>query len=239
MEEKISPFVETHKPWIIRKAIADYLRAKNMFANMDRERSSKHKVIFENLKKLTDLTYNIKEDLHLIFKRLIDPKNRIFEESDKYTPNQHETEFINNVGLLFHKLMVARELHYVMEHYAVDSEDFQESFESFEAYWQRILSLFKDGIDLIKLMLKGYSNNIVIMSYLIENDHYVQESFGEKTMTLLERIFGKDKLDQTYVYVGEYCIKSGWEDRARKVLGDALKLNPHNEQANRLMDAIT
>ena len=55
---------------------------------------------------------------------------------------------------------------------------------------------FKDGIDLIKLMLKGYSNNIVIMSYLIENDHYVQESFGEKTMTLLERIFGKDKLDQ-------------------------------------------
>ena len=142
MEEKISPFVETHKPWIIRKAIADYLRAKNMFANMDRERSSKHKVIFENLKKLTDLTYNIKEDLHLIFKRLIDPKNRIFEESDKYTPNQHETEFINNVGLLFHKLMVARELHYVMEHYAVDSEDFQESFESFEAYWQRILSLF-------------------------------------------------------------------------------------------------
>ena len=154
MNENISPFVKSHKPWIIRKTIADYLRAKNMFGNLDMETSSDQAASFAKLKKLSDLLFTIKEDLHLVFKRVIDPQNSMYEKSDKYEPNKDETELINNIGLLFHKIMVTRELVYVMEHYATDSEDYTQSKFSFDLYWSKIHYLFEEGVDLIKTGFK-------------------------------------------------------------------------------------
>ncbi|MCX6553436.1 MAG: THUMP domain-containing protein, partial [Candidatus Aminicenantes bacterium] len=57
----------------VKDAIADYFRAKNMFANMDRESQAGHFMPFEKLKKLSEVLFAVKEDMHLLFKRLIDP----------------------------------------------------------------------------------------------------------------------------------------------------------------------
>ena len=235
MNEKISSFVKANKPWIIRKVLADYLRAKNMFSNIDRESNHGRIVSFESLKKLSELFFDIKEDLHLVFKRIVDPLTGQFEKALKYTPNRDETEFVNNVGLLFHKAMVAREVKYVMEHYGSDSEDYSESKAALDNYLRRIRTLFEEGILLIKKLLVEYANNVVVLSYLLENDHYLEETLGEDIQQLCQQIVGVNQVDAAYIRVGMYCIESGWRDRARKILSDAIKLNPHNKEARKLL----
>ena len=231
MQEKISPFVRSNKSWIIRKTIADYLRARNMYVHMEREINSQHFVSFEQLKKLTEILFTTKENMHLIFKRLIDPKKNQFEKVNKFTPNKDEIEFSNNIGLLFHKTMVARELKYVMEHYSTNSEDYALSKTSLDSYMLKISQLFIDGIELIKRLLFDYRNNVVLLSFLLENDRYVKESLGEGVVPLLSRIFGREGIDGAYVRVGQYCHESGWIDRARRCFGEALKINPENAEA--------
>lgn len=235
MARKPSPFVQANKPWIIRKALSDYLRAKNMFDNMDREISTGRDISFDYLKKLSDTLFTIKEDLYLIFKRIIDPLERKFERAAKITPNDNEIEFINNVGLLFHKAMVARELKYVMEYYSTDSKDYIHTKESLETYWIRIRELFEDGIEMIKHLFVEYSKNVIVLYFLLEKERYVTEVLGESLDMLLQRMVAKDQFDDAYVRVGKYCLESGWRDRAKKFLGEALKINPENVEARKLL----
>lgn len=235
MNEKISPFVQANKPWIIRKSLADYLRAKNMFSNMDRLAASDQLMTFEDLKKLSDTLFTIKENFHLIFKRLVDPQKNRFEVADKYTPTQDELAFINNVGLLFHKAMAAREVKYVMEIYSVQHEDYAQSKDSLEIYCKKMRILFFDGTDIIKRLLVEYTDNIIVLSYLLENSRYVREALGENVKSILKRILIDPKIERAYIRVAEFLIESGWAERARRMLGEAVKINPNNEKAKKLL----
>jgi hypothetical protein len=239
MSEKISPFVQTNKPWFIRKTLADYLRAKNMFFNMDRIAASGQLMTFEDLKKLSDILYTIKEDFHLIFRRLVNPQKNRFETAGKFTPNQDELDFINNVGLLFHKSMAARELKYVMEIYSVQNEDYTQSKDSLETYWKKMRILFSDGTEIIKRLLVDYTDNIIVLSYLLENDRYVHKALGENVKSILKRILGKQKIETAYIRVAEFLIESGWKERARRMLGEAVKINPDNSKAKKLLKLAT
>ncbi len=235
MPEKPSPFVKANKPWIIRKCIADYIRAKNMFSNIEKNRRPKSVAPFEDWKKLSELLYSIKEDLHLIFKRLVKPKAAKFEDGEKYTPNSYEIEFVNNVGLLFHKAMAARELVYVMEHYNILSDDYQENQKFLHTYILKMYQLFHDGSELIRELLVDYVDNIVVLSYILENDQYVKKGLGQSVQDLLGEILGKEKIDSAYLKVADYFLDSGWPDRAKRMLGLTLKYNPDNKRAKELL----
>ncbi len=235
MAKKPSPFVLSNRPWIIRKVISDFLRAKNMFDNMDREILNGRDISFDYLKKLSDILFTVKEDLYLIFKRITDPLSRKFEKAAKITPKDTEIEFINNIGLLFHKAMVARELKYVMEYYSTDSEDYKHTKDSLDTYWIRMRKLFNDGIEMIKHLLVEYSKNIIVLDFLLEKERYITEVLDESLDTLLRRIEAKEQFDDAYVRVAKYCLESGWSDRAKKFLGEALKINPENAEASKLL----
>ena len=239
MADKVSSFVRSNKPWILKKVFAEYLRANNMFSNLDRENQREVDIPFVDLKKLSELVFSIKEDLHLIYKRMVDPQKRIFERAAKYTPNEDEIEFINNVGLIFHKVTVARELKYVMEHYAVDSDDYAETKSSYDTYWLKVRSLFSDGIDMLKKLLSQCSDNKVILCYLIQNDRYIYDTLGESVHDILMQRMSVDHIDSTYVEVGKYCIESGWNEVAKKIVGEALKINPVNTEAKELFRCLT
>jgi len=235
MKPKVSPFVQANKAWIIRKSFANYLRAKNMFHNMDREAHSRSLVQFEDLKRLSDILFAIKEDLHLVFERVIQTETDNAVISKKYLPNQDEMNLINNVGLLFHKAIAARELVYVMEFYSIKNDDYEENKEFLDTYLFKMRQLFKDGINLLKSILKIYSRDNVILTYLLENAHYVKKSMGLSVFQLLELVRGKDQIDPSFVQVARYCLESGWPERARRILTEALKLNPQNMEAIKLL----
>ncbi|MBD3376440.1 hypothetical protein GF406_15500 [candidate division KSB1 bacterium] len=228
--ETISSFVRMNKAWYLRKAIADYARAKNMFYHYDRNYLAGRDVTFDHLKKLSELLFVIKEDFHLIFKRVIDPKARKFEDSMRSTPTILEIEWINNVGLLFHKTLVTREIKYVMQQYATDSEDYAEMQVSFDSYWGKLKKLFNEGTEILRTLLVDYSTNDIVLSYLFENDDYIQDTLAVDIKSLLQES-GQRSLDDAYVRAGDYCLKSGWTDRARRLLHEALRVNCENEQA--------
>ena len=52
---------------------------------------------------------------------------------------------------------------------------------------------------------------------------------------MLEIIEGKNNLDNAYLKVGEYCLESGWKERAKKSLGEAVRINPDNYKARELL----
>ena len=235
MAEKTSPFVKANKAWFIRKVISDYFRAKNMFDDMAREATNGRELSFEKMKKLSDILYNTKENLYLIFRRIVDPDKKTFEKALKAIPNQNEMDFMNNIGLLFHKAMVGRELKYVLDHYAINSNDYLDTKSSLDMYWERMNELFTAGTKLAKTVLIENSNYIEVLSYIVENDKYIEEAIGENVKSLLELIEGKNNLDNAYLKVGEYCIESGWYDRARKSLGEAVRINPDNYKAKELL----
>ena len=238
MEEKATPFIMHNQRWMIKKILADYFRAKNMFTNMERESRSKKSPDFDNLKKLSDILFDAKEDLHLLFRRVVDPRRLRFETSDKIIPSGREIAFINNVGLLYHKAMVARELTYLLEHYQVNSNDHVASRTSLETYLMRIRTLFDEGGGIIKDLLGDYKENTVLLYYIAKNNRYVQYALGEPVEKLLVRMEESEKVDNAYLRAGKYCLDSGWIERGRKMLLDALRANPKNRQARRLLDQL-
>jgi hypothetical protein len=238
MNEKISPFVQANKAWIVRKTIAGYFRAKNMFDNMDRDAHSHSLVKYDDVKRLSEILFAIKEDLHLIFKRAVKSRKERLREKNKYAPNQDEIDLMNNVGLLYHKAMAARELVYVMEHYMIKTDEYEENREYLSTYLKKMRQLFSEGIKLLHVLLAVYIENDVILAYLVENDHYVKKSMGVGVVQLLELMIGKTRIDQAYFQVCSYCIHSGWPERAKKTLMDMLKMNPHNTEAKKMLQEI-
>lgn len=232
MGVKLSPFVAWNKPWLVRKILSDYFKAKKLFDKMN------HSMEFERIRQLSDILYNIKENLYLIYRRISDPQKRTFERTPKAIPNQHEQDFMNNVGLLFHKTMVARELKYVLDHYAIDSHDYQETRKSLDIYRQRIDELFRAGKSLARQVLIDNCDCIEVLTYVVEHGRAIEKAIGVKFGSLLEEIKLRQKLTDPYFQVGEYCLQSGWPDRAKKHLTKSLQLNPQNENAKKLKESI-
>lgn len=233
--KKKNTYITMNRKWMMRHIIADYVRAKNMFGNTSREFQAGRPITFENLKKLSELLFEIKENLYLFFKRPIDPQTMRFEEGDKLTPNRHEIDFINNVGLLFHKTLVARELKYVMDHYTIDSTDYMNSNISLGSYFEKIQGFFIYGAEKIKELLRDYSDNEPLLHFILENERYVQDSLNVSVAELLRSAFGNVPQAHIYLLVGRYCLDSGWNDRAKKYLAEAVRKDGTLVQARELL----
>ena len=230
MMENISAYIQARKSWSIKNVLANYFRAINLYANIHREYHAGKDVSFDKLRQLSVILYSIKEELHLIYRRLQDPRKNLFEKANKYTPNQVELSFINNVGLLFHKAMVARELKYMLEYYETEAEeDYLEVKKSLDDYMQRLLALFDKGISIIQPFLRSFQEDVIVLSFFLENSRYVESVLGVELESLLKE-FGDGAVHSAYIKVSRYFIDSGWLDRAKKVLYDALKLDPGNEE---------
>ncbi len=235
MSEEVSSFVIANKSWVIRKVLADYFYAKNLFTKLSHDFHGGKEISFDKVKKFSELLYTAKEDLHLIFKRLKDPQKSRFENSSKFTPNADEIDFMNNVGLLFHKATVTRELKYMMEFYTTDSDDYLQIKSLLSNYVEKMETLFEDGIELVKHLLKDYKENLVVILYLVENEKYVMSALGENLKSLLERIEGNKNIDKKLVKVGKYCLQSGWPDRAYSIFSKALSFNNKNSEAQKYL----
>ena len=229
MADKISKYVQTRKSWSIKNVLFNYFAAMNLNAEINQRYNEGLDVSFEYFRDLSDILYNAKEELHLIYKRLHDPRQNRFEEADKYTPNDDEMNFINNVGLLFHKAMVERELKYMLEYYGADEyEDYHELKASLDDYMERISHLFAKGVSLLPRFLRNFQHDVIVLSFFLEHSRETEAMLGFG----LDRIFESFNGNGTspYVKVARYFIDSGWIERAKKVLSDGLQKDPTNSE---------
>lgn len=218
---QVSHYVVSISSWMIRSLIERYLKARDAFLSYLADFRNSRPIPFENIMALSDQLFSIKEDNYLIFRRVLDPRRMVFEEAPKLTPSEAEVRFMNNVGLIFHKVMVARELKYVMEHYQADSQDFEETLGSLNYYLERIEKLFDEGLDIIRQMLESYGDKTVLLVYLLENRDYIERTFRVPFWELLGPMIPGDARKEAYARAVEYYVNSGWPEQARQMIRQA------------------
>ncbi len=231
-----STYLQTIKDWKMMEMVVGFIEAKALF---EKHMNEGHQFPFSMLRKICDLLYEVKEKHHLIFKKVYNPKKHTFEIADKLTPNDEEINYMNNIGLLFHKIMVARELKYVLDYYEEDSTGYQETKASLIRNLQRIHLHFSQGIDVLVMMLKKQVNNIHLITYFLENSKFCSEQFKMDIESLVKLLAVEDGLGSAYLAVANYYHQSGWNDKAKKMCQKSLKINPKNEIASSLLRTIS
>lgn len=235
---KISPYIASIKDRKIRQIVSRYLDAYRSFKEYNESYHEGMMMSFSNLRKVHDILWEIKENFHLIHKRVLNPRKKIFEQANKFTPSDSEISFMNNVGLLFHKVMVARELKYVLDYYEEDSSSYQETRASLERNLDRINSLFDQGTKLLVQMLVNYQNNIQLITYILENQEICESLLQKNNIELLSILSRGRDIEDIYMDAVHYYQNSGWSDKAEEVLRKLLKINPSHEKAAVMLQAI-
>ncbi len=241
MEEakaKISPYITSIKDRKIRQIIARYLGAYSSFKDYNKSFHEGIIMSYSNLRKVHDILWDIKENFHLIYKRVLNPRKKIFEQANKFTPSDSEIKFMNNVGLLFHKVMVAREFKYVLDYYEEDSDSYQQTKASLEWNLDRINLLFDQGLELLIEILENYQNNIQLITYFLEDKEKCESLFNKKIEELLKVLSRGRNTEDIYMDAVHYYQNSGWPDKAENILRKLLKINPSHEKAALLLQAI-
>ncbi|MFQ5705879.1 MAG: hypothetical protein ACE5HO_00395 [bacterium] len=235
---RVKPYILKIKNWKIRNMIMLYLDAREKFLAYRKMIRSGAFLSFERIEEICDILFEIKEDHHLLFKRLVDPKKKKFEKDHKIMPGEVETEFMNNVGLLFHKMMVAKEFKYLMERYLEDSDTFKKSSGELQYQLMKIDKLFDDGIEILKTMIAKYNDNILLLTLLLEDPTRTRKHFGQNVAEILEQFVGGQGLDEVYYSVGKFYVESGWKEKAKSMLKEALRRNPQHQPARQQLSYL-
>jgi len=235
MSEQISPYIQKIKDWKTQDIIDNYLKALQVYKFFQQEFQNGRLQSFKDLRKICDLLWNAKEGNYLIFRRMTNPQKRKFEDAPKIIPNDDEIAFMNNVGLLFHKSLVARELKYILEYYDTDSVVYQETKTELTRILKQVQTLFKQGIDILLKILKYQNDNIPLLTYLLENQNSIENAMGTELQVVLENMLGKDNIDQAYFKVGKFYFESGWHKQAKSMLNKVLKINPQHQLAQEVL----
>lgn len=237
-KHKVSPFIAGIKDRKIRQIISKYLEAYGSFKEYNKSFHEGIMMSFGNLRKVHDMLWEMKENFHLVYNRVLNPRKKIFEQANKFTPSESEIKFMNNIGLLFHKVMVARELKYVLDYYEEDSEGYQDTRASLERNLDRVNLLFDQGVDLLVKMLGNYQNNIQLITYFLENRKKCESIMNKSLDVLLKTLSRGRDMDDIYLDAVHYYQNSGWIDKAEYVLRELLKINPSHEKAALMLQAI-
>jgi hypothetical protein len=237
-DSHINSYILGIKDWKIQEIISSYIDALLIFSNYSKSNRSRQQITFSNLRKICDILYDTKENFHLIYKRVLNPKKQIFEPVDKITPNEREINFMNNIGLLFHRVMVARELKYLIDYYEKDSEFYQESKKSYKLNIIKITELFDNGTDLLIQLLTDHQKNNNLISYFVDHRKELIPVFKEKYDAILIKLTGKNETEIAYLKAAEYYVESGWNDKALEVIKEYLQINPKHGTAVQLFKKI-
>lgn len=237
-DSEVKPYLRKIKNWKIRNMVMLYLEAREKFKDYSNMMKKDDSISFERMREISDIMYEIKEAHHLLYKRLLDPHKKRFEDAMKFTPNQIEIEFMNNIGLLFHKITVARELKYVMEHYVQKDEAFHKNKENLQTNLVRIDELFDEGIDILKAVIRQNTDNVLLLTLLLENAVNTKKHFGDNAVKIIEQFSNGKGLDEVYYHVGKYYADCGWKDKAKKMLKSAVKRNKQHSKAQQTLAVL-
>ena len=230
-DSNAKPYLFQIKKWKIRNMVMLYLEAREKLKDYRRILKRGAFISFERLRELSDILFDIKEDHHLLYKRLIDPQKNKFENANKFTPDKVEIDFMNNLGLLFHKVKVALELKYVMEHYVEKSETFQLSKDNLHDHLEKIDALFDEGIEILKLLIKKNNENLLLLSLLLEEPKRTRKHFGASAQKIIALFGDGNGSEDVYYKVGKYYVACGWNEKAKEMFEFVLKNNASHELA--------
>ncbi|NOZ61813.1 MAG: tetratricopeptide repeat protein [Calditrichaeota bacterium] len=235
--ETVSPYIHKVKDWKIRQIFWGYFAAMYLFVSNYDQKKGKFPT-FSTLRKICDLLYDAKENFHLIFKRVLNPKKKIFEQADKLTPDSLELMLMNNIGILFHRVMVARELRYIIDHYSGDSDEYKEAKTSLEMNLGKLNKMFVTGMEITLKILHKYKNNVLLLIYFLEHRTMLKKLFKKQYSKIMEILTQDRSMNDIYLECAKYYLENGWYKQAQTILKSVLRKKPESEEAADLLAQI-
>jgi len=229
MGENVTPYVDFNRAWIVKDCIEKFFRAKNLNRDVNHQFNKGNRDVFEHLVVLSELLWDIRDQVFLIYKRPVEHKNSVYEEELKYTPNHDIMQFVNTVGLLFHKVLIARELSYTTEFYEPDKSEHSLSV-MLKEYIERIDELFKVASERVLPFIACHTDDAVVLCYLLENDAYIQSSLSMELKNILKQLEISGGLENAFIDAVSFCKKNGWDERGDAICDKGLQLWPKNKK---------
>lgn len=237
-EVGVSEYLQQIKDWKIRKMVADYIEAAALFNETYSRLETPVDFPFEMLEEICNTFYGVKEDHHLIFKRIVGRGKPNKEDAHKIKPAKPEIDFIAVVGMLFHKVLVARELKYIHTHYDQLRIIASNAREELEQAIHGIHALLQEAVPVIIQLVKFHVSNVALLALFVERARRTRLALGISGLALLRRVMGEKKLEATYFLVGKYYLDSGWMDNAEKLFKKILRTNPKHTLARENLEKI-
>jgi len=197
--------------------------------------------------------FELKEECHSLFRNA--------PEADEGTLTSTSLLDIL-VGSIFHQMMKVKENTYQIECYApkyaalrraVRGPDAPEHGEAFLREGERIISrarralrddlahaveLFTEATVVLGHVLLENRENPLLVRMLLESQAAVEAVYGPRSMDRLLREMYEGRPAAGYLLAATDLLGGGWFDRAREYCQHALRLDPKNKQAARLLNKI-
>ena len=150
-------FIESKKFEWMRVIIGDYLKARELFCAYAKD----SKESFDRIKEIEELLYRVKEKYKHIFKKPAET-GELEISKVKLNPNIDEFRFGRNIGMLFHRARVARELTYTLQSCQknVLNTFFKKGTKEYEEIEEEILITHKELDEDIELMNNWFKKGL-------------------------------------------------------------------------------
>jgi len=227
-------YLTTIKDWKIRNMIAGYIEARMLFKSFRLDAKSKRIIPSEVLHKICDILYDVKQQYQLLFRLPDDPVAA--RGVAKLQPRPAENEFVNNVDLLFHKVLMTRELRFMIENYPAAQPAPHNGFDTVKESLEQIDRLFDDGVHRVINLIQAHRDNPLLIAYLFEDAYRIGKVLGTNCDELLQQMTDKPTTETACMLTARYYIEGGWYEKATEMLKRALKLNPANHDAKQLLE---
>ncbi|MDZ7268619.1 MAG: hypothetical protein ONB48_12855 [candidate division KSB1 bacterium] len=227
-------YIASVKNWKVRNMIQGYLQACHAYHEMRRTRMKNRRApSFEVLRAISATLSQVKEDHHLIFRRREEANTK--GSRHKLVPGYADTAFSDHVGLLFHKVMVACELRYILTHYAHQPESWEAHFQTLLANLQQLDTIFEEGINLVLEFVRSHSDNVLVIDFVLEHQKQIAACARLDTRHVLRKLLTKVDLPGAYFMAAQYYFESGWFDRAVKAARKCLQADARHAAGQALL----
>lgn len=214
--------------------VAGYIEARLLFKSFRLDSKNKKLIPFEELRQICDLLYEVREHHHLLFRRPQDSAGQA--SAVKLLPGAAESGFLSNVALLFHKVLMARELRYVLDHFSSDAVTSTPSFDALRDSLEEIDRLFDISVSSVVNLIHAHRDNAILIAYLLEDSFRIGKVLQVNSDELLLKMTEAATPEKALMMAARYYIESGWYDKTCEVLKRVLKLNPGHSEAGQLLD---
>ena len=232
-----SAYLRGVKTWKLRNMAEGYLRARLACQKLCHDFSDNGKLpAFEALQEISEILAEVKDDHHLVFRR--SDELDLPQSQHKLIPGYAETAFIDHVGLLFHKVMIACELRYILQRYAHDEKEWQRTYDELLINLTAIRQLFDEGAKTISDLMRTHADNALMLAFLYENYRWVAKTLHLSVGSLLEEVFPDEAPAELYNRIARYYHEGGWNDQAYGAAKRALTHDKNHAGAVELKQAL-
>jgi hypothetical protein len=240
----LNNWFKERKDLFIKELVEEYFESKFFFNQILMDYKNNGKIQFAKMDQWVGsetkkgVLWNLKDASHNLFR------------NQNSTLDLAEYIFDWTVGSIFHEVMKLKEDVYQLEAYILDEAKIRETGKDAELKMimeeyhiitenaqktlkseiESVQYLFSKSNALLKCLLSRYSNNGLLLRFLLKNHRRIHELLeGESLPNILKLMYG-EKWDKAFVLAAKSYLDGGWLEEAKGVLEMGIDLFPNSQE---------